>query len=57
MRGIKIPQQYFALKTQGGLMREGERTFRTLRYKSIIVGSKTSTSKEPCNMYCTCNFF
>ena len=23
MRGIKIPQQYFALKMQGGLMREG----------------------------------
>ena len=23
MRGIKIPQQYFALKMQGGLMRGG----------------------------------
>ena len=23
MRGIKIPQQYFVLKRQGGLMREG----------------------------------
>ena len=32
MRGIKIPQQDFALKTQGGLMREGGRICGTLRY-------------------------
>ena len=32
MRGIKIPQQYFALKIQGGLMREGGRICGTLRY-------------------------
>ena len=33
MRGIKIPQQEFALKIQGGLMREGGRICGTLRYK------------------------
>ena len=27
MRGIKIPQQEFALKMQGGLMREGGGVF------------------------------
>ena len=32
MRGIKIPQQDFALKIQGGLMREGGRICGTLRY-------------------------
>ena len=32
MRGIKIPQQEFALKMQGGLMREGERICGTLWY-------------------------
>ena len=32
MRGIKIPQQYFVLKRQGGLMREGGRICWTLRY-------------------------
>ena len=32
MRGIKIPQQDFALKMQGGLMREGGRNCGTLRY-------------------------
>ena len=35
MRGIKIPQQDFALKRQGGLMREGGgggRICGTLRY-------------------------
>ena len=32
MRGIKIPRQDFALKTQGGLMREGARICGTLRY-------------------------
>ena len=30
--GIKIPQQDFALKMQGELMREGERICGTLRY-------------------------
>ena len=33
MRGIKIPQYEFALKMQGGLMREGGRICGTLRYK------------------------
>ena len=45
MRGIKIPQQYFALKMQGGglcargggLMREGGRICGTLRYYSFIL--------------------
>ena len=32
MRGIKIPQQDFALKMLGGLMREGGRICGTLRY-------------------------
>ena len=33
MRGIKIPQQEFALKMQGGLMREaGGRICGALRY-------------------------
>ena len=32
MRGIKIPQQEFALKMQGGLMHEGGHTCGTLRY-------------------------
>ena len=32
MRGIKIPQQEFALKMQGGLMCEGGRICGTLRY-------------------------
>ena len=32
MRGIKIPLQDFALKMQGGLMREGGRICGTLRY-------------------------
>ena len=32
MRGIKIPQQDFALKMPGGLMREWRRICRTLRY-------------------------
>ena len=32
MRGIKIPLQDFALKMQGGLMREGGRICQTLRY-------------------------
>ena len=32
MRGIKIPQYAFALKMQGGLMREGGRICGTLQY-------------------------
>ena len=32
MCGIKIPQYEFALKIQGGLMREGGRICGTLRY-------------------------
>ena len=32
MRAIKIPQYEFALKMQGGLMREGGRICGTLRY-------------------------
>ena len=35
MRGIKIPQQDFALKTQGELMREGGRICGTLRYLQL----------------------
>ena len=45
MCGIKIPQQYFALKIQGGLMREGRRICGTLRYKQtdymVHVGQPT----------------
>ena len=33
MCGIKIPQYEFALKMQGGLMREGGHICGTLRYK------------------------
>ena len=36
MRQIKIPLQDFALKMQGGLMREGERICGTLRYYVYI---------------------
>ena len=36
MRGIKIPQYEFALKMQGGLMREGERICGTLRYSERL---------------------
>ena len=35
MRGIKIPQQDFALKRQGGLMRKGGRICGTLRYVCV----------------------
>ena len=46
MRGIKIPQYEFALKMQGGLMREGGRICGTLRYiksqfNSLVWGSLT----------------
>ena len=39
MRGIKIPQQYFGLKMQGGLMREGGCICGTLRYfiKTVLM--------------------
>ena len=37
MRGIKIPQYEFALKMQGGLMREGGRICGTLRYMDILL--------------------
>ena len=37
MRGIKIPQQDFALKMQGGLMREGGRICGRLRYSPHIL--------------------
>ena len=36
MRGIKIPQYEFALKMQGGLMREGGRICGTLRYMGVL---------------------
>ena len=36
MRGIKIPQYEFAIKMQGGLMREGGRICGTLRYLHIF---------------------
>ena len=35
MRGIKIPLYDFALKMQGGLMREGGRICGTLRYSFL----------------------
>ena len=35
MRGIKIPHYEFALKMQGGLMREGGHICGTLRYKDM----------------------
>ena len=37
MHGIKIPQQDFALKMPGGLMREGGRICGTLRYHHLEV--------------------
>ena len=37
MRGIKIPQYEFALKMQGGLMREGGRICGTLRYNRTVI--------------------
>ena len=37
MRGIKIPQYKFALKMQGGLMREGGRICETLWYLEGLV--------------------
>ena len=46
MRGIKIPQYEFALKMQGGLMREGGRICGTLRYiysAEIKVGDTVGT--------------
>ena len=36
MRGIKIHPQDFALKMQGGLMREGGRICGTLRYRILV---------------------
>ena len=36
MHGIKIPQQDFALKMQGGLMRKGGRICGTLQYMNAI---------------------
>ena len=36
MRRIKIPLQDFALKVQGGLMREGGRICGTLRYVFVF---------------------
>ena len=42
MRGIKIPQQHFALKMQGGVMREGGRICGTLQY----MDSRLSCSDE-----------
>ena len=36
MRRIKIPLQDFALKVQGGLMREGGRVCGTLRYYLLL---------------------
>ena len=42
MRGIKIPQYEFALKMQGGLMREGGHICGTLRYYQVFnTGSPT----------------
>ena len=37
MRGIKIPQYEFALKMQGGLMREGGPICGTLRYVCMYI--------------------
>ena len=42
MRGIKIPQQHFALKMQGSVMREGGRICKTLQY----MDSRLSCSDE-----------
>ena len=39
MCGIKIPLHDFALKMQGGLMREGGRICGTLRYMIINLSS------------------
>ena len=56
MRGIKIPQYEFALKMQGGLMCEGGRICRTLRYvyptwkmSHISSASPSSTELEQCS--------
>ena len=46
MRGIKIPPQDFALKMQGGLMRQGGgRICGTLRYYT-----PRCNLKDPCNI-------
>ena len=37
MRGIKLPLHDFALKMQGGLMREGGRICGTLRYMYVCM--------------------
>ena len=41
MRGIKIPLHDFALKMQGGLMREGGRICGTLRYIGTWISAGT----------------
>ena len=46
MRGIKIPQYEFALKMQGGLMREGGRTCGTLRYLSCSLSHVTEAGEK-----------
>ena len=47
-RGITIPQYEFALKMQGGLMREGGRICGTLRYMpSQFTDAKLSEYYQP----------
>ena len=47
MRGMKIPPQDFALKMQGGLMREVGRICGTLRYINLWLTSNTYVGVVP----------
>ena len=51
MRGIKIPPQYFALKMQGRLMREGGRICGTLRYMCMHVSTANSDKYKHMSQY------
>ena len=51
MRGIKIPQQDFALKMPGGLMREGGRICGTLRYILEVIVNNICHSSTLCTTF------
>ena len=48
MRGIKIPQENFALKRQGGLMCEGGHICGTLWYYSVFHSKVRSATTSTC---------
>ena len=50
MRGIKIPLHNFALKMQGGLMREGGPICGTLRYFVLCFTNRTHLFNTPCQL-------